>query len=892
MLIKLYILNDIIIWNNTYLKLLKADKIINCTIGSDIELINKIKEVCVNLNYNTSVLIIKDTYYFLENFKKYIENIRINKNFNILNLDETSKNIHKQQNLENLNCFVFNIKNSKIPILNYKIYSWTKLLFAKENISNYYKNHDNLKNLFFTKKIVNFRNKNKFFTDNVYILYSTDEEYLRFKNYCDSTNFKIDCQMFKSEIQEKYCNIKNDNFLKDIKSFQNFFKHNKNSKLNSNQKSHIYSFINILNDAIEKKYESICILEYDILFHKDIDKILPLYYNLIKNSNIIYLGSSQYFWINPINNKSINFYDKYYEANHSMGTFGIILKSNIFNIYINILKQYLLPSDVCLSIISKYCKSYVCYPNLVICDISTSNLKNDRDIYLTFDKFKWDIKKYKISLLNQYYDRIYVLNLKKDVTRKNNIIEQFNKYNIIFQFYNAINGQNQQIQEQSQLTNSNAYAYILNMITIFTEAKEKNYKNIIICDDDCLFIKDFNKKINILNTINFNDYYMIKFGSTQHVWNNIDLNFAKKNKYYFIPEHTDGSFAVGYNFKIFDELIKYCQEFKTTFDSGPLREIYKLYPQKCICFFPNLIIADISKSNISNDRNIIEYSAKLKWYLDNYIYSIYLNLRITVIISIYNKQNTILDSLKSIVNQTYKNIEIICIDDCSKDKSYDIVNNYILNNNLEKKVKLLKTDKNSGCYVCRNIGITNSTGDFIAFQDADDLSLSYRIEKQMVNLLKSNLSISFCSIYRLNNHNLYYAKDDDILNLVNKEYNQKKWKFKKKLGIVTSIIKKTLFNEYGLYNEHKRHSSDLEIIERIFCLKYKINPYDINHIHTRISNNELNNFCNYFDELLYICDKMNENNISNIYKNQEKKQYEIEWKNQIFEKINDDVVIL
>ena len=65
MLIKLYILDDIIIWNNTYVKLLKADKIINCKINTDIELIDKIKDICNNLNYNTSVLIIKDTYYFL-----------------------------------------------------------------------------------------------------------------------------------------------------------------------------------------------------------------------------------------------------------------------------------------------------------------------------------------------------------------------------------------------------------------------------------------------------------------------------------------------------------------------------------------------------------------------------------------------------------------------------------------------------------------------------------------------------------------------------------------------------------------------------------------------------------------------------------------------------------
>ena len=76
------------------------------------------------------------------------------------------------------------------------------------------------------------------------------------------------------------------------------------------------------------------------------------------------------------------------------------------------------------------------------------------------------------------------------------------------------------------------------------------------------------------------------------------------------------------------------------------------------------------------------------------------------------------------------------------------------------------------------------------------------------------------------------------------------------------------------------------------CLKYNINPYEINHIHNCITNNELTGFCYYSNELLYICDKMNNNNISNIYKNEEKKQYEIKWKKDIFEKQNEKIIIL
>ena len=113
---------------------------------------------------------------------------------------------------------------------------------------------------------------------------------------------------------------------------------------------------------------------------------------------------------------------------------------------------------------------------------------------------------------------------------------------------------------------------------------------------------------------------------------------------------------------------------------------------------------------------------------------------------------------------------------------------------------------------------------------SDDISLSTRLEKQVFQMIDKNVDIIFCGIYRLNDTFLHYDSDNNLLEIVNKEKNNDNWFFKVKLGIVTSLIKKELFEKYGYYREDYRHSSDLELIERIFCYKNNINPFRINHI--------------------------------------------------------------
>lgn len=89
------------------------------------------------------------------------------------------------------------------------------------------------------------------------------------------------------------------------------------------------------------------------------------------------------------------------------------------------------------------------------------------------------------------------------------------------------------------------------------------------------------------------------------------------------------------------------------------------------------------------------------------------NIKFSIVIPVYNSEKYIRECLESIFSQTYKNIEVIAVNDCSTDNSLEILKEY-------NEIKVFSTKANSRQGAARNIGIKNSTGDYILFVDADD----------------------------------------------------------------------------------------------------------------------------------------------------------------------------
>lgn len=106
---------------------------------------------------------------------------------------------------------------------------------------------------------------------------------------------------------------------------------------------------------------------------------------------------------------------------------------------------------------------------------------------------------------------------------------------------------------------------------------------------------------------------------------------------------------------------------------------------------------------------------------------------ISVIVPVYNVEKYLDACLESIVNQTYKDIEILCIDDCTPDNSIEIVEKYML---MDSRVRLIRHDENRGLGGARNTGIREAKGEYITFVDSDDalkLDMLEKFEKAMTS---------------------------------------------------------------------------------------------------------------------------------------------------------------
>jgi glycosyltransferase involved in cell wall biosynthesis len=137
-----------------------------------------------------------------------------------------------------------------------------------------------------------------------------------------------------------------------------------------------------------------------------------------------------------------------------------------------------------------------------------------------------------------------------------------------------------------------------------------------------------------------------------------------------------------------------------------------------------------------------------------------MNNLISIITPSYKSERFVSQTIKSVLAQTYKNWEMIIIDDCSPDNSNIEIEEYIKKYN---RIKLMKLEKNGGPAVARNIATEEAKGRYIAFLDADDLWMPKKLEKQINFMDKHNLALSYTS------YNLIDEEDNDLGVFITKE---------------------------------------------------------------------------------------------------------------------------
>jgi len=116
---------------------------------------------------------------------------------------------------------------------------------------------------------------------------------------------------------------------------------------------------------------------------------------------------------------------------------------------------------------------------------------------------------------------------------------------------------------------------------------------------------------------------------------------------------------------------------------------------------------------------------------------------VSVVIPAYNRAGTIIRSVQSVLNQTYDDLEVIVVDDCSDDNLEDVLKELA-----NPKVRYVRLDSRSGACVARNRGVQESRGEYIAFQDSDDEWTNDKLAIQLKAMSDNNADVCFCRVRR------------------------------------------------------------------------------------------------------------------------------------------------
>lgn len=121
-----------------------------------------------------------------------------------------------------------------------------------------------------------------------------------------------------------------------------------------------------------------------------------------------------------------------------------------------------------------------------------------------------------------------------------------------------------------------------------------------------------------------------------------------------------------------------------------------------------------------------------------------MEILVSIITPTYNSLNYLDITIQSIINQTYKNWELLITDDCSTDGTWEKLKQYSLK---DSRIKIFKLAQNSGAGVARNNSIKHAKGRFIAFCDSDDKWVYKKLEKQIEYMLSNDVSFSYSDFF-------------------------------------------------------------------------------------------------------------------------------------------------
>lgn len=217
-------------------------------------------------------------------------------------------------------------------------------------------------------------------------------------------------------------------------------------------------------------------------------------------------------------------------------------------------------------------------------------------------------------------------------------------------------------------------------------------------------------------------------------------------------------------------------------------------------------------------------------------------MRISVITVCYNAEKTIEETIKSVVNQTYKNIEYIIVDGASTDGTMSIIEKY------KDNIEVLLSEPDEGIYDAMNKGIEMASGEYIGFLNADDWYQKNAIEN-VVNIAQSTSNDVGVISGQIN-----ILRNNFIQRKTNHSNIEDIWK-EMPLAHPATFVKKSVFNDIGKFDLSLKISADYDFVFRCYLNKVNISYSELVFANFRIGGVSTTNHRKVFEEDMNILNR-------------------------------------
>jgi len=185
---------------------------------------------------------------------------------------------------------------------------------------------------------------------------------------------------------------------------------------------------------------------------------------------------------------------------------------------------------------------------------------------------------------------------------------------------------------------------------------------------------------------------------------------------------------------------------------------------------------------------------------------------ISVIMAAYNAERFVGEAIESVQSQTYDNWELICVDDCSTDRTAEIVQAYA---DADKRITLIRKSENLGAAKARNIAIDHAAGEYLAILDADDVCMPDRFERSLSALFSDSDEIGF-----VHSDALFIDADARELGIIGVGERPREPLTELRAGryhIVHSsvMMPRSVIDSVGYYREDFKYAQDFDLFLRI-----------------------------------------------------------------------------